>query len=336
VLAGTAAVRPGNVTNGTDVFDGWRTDSDLGPTYDFGAPVTGDITLYAPWIAEATVNTADFSAAPDNTFNVSTAAEWASAVNAINTGGDNKNYVINLTANVSIPGEEPDGSSATFRYATGLKVSLRGGGSLALASGYPDTGYLLDVWQQTVILRTTLKGKASNITPVVQVGGNGGTLIMPSGVISGNTATDSIGGVYIYGNGVFNMSGSAKISGNTGSIGGVSLNANDSGDDLATGALFTMSDNAEISDNTGSGIGGVFILGGTFIKTGGTINSNTGTGLGQLFVYQKSAGSIYSGVGRNAAVGIGVTVTGTNSAEPYTYNFVPVRTDPFWDSDAWE
>lgn len=49
VAVGTAATRPKNPTKDTYNFLGWYLDEALTQAYDFSAPVTGDITLYAKW-----------------------------------------------------------------------------------------------------------------------------------------------------------------------------------------------------------------------------------------------------------------------------------------------
>jgi hypothetical protein len=139
-------------------------------------------------------------------------------------------------------------------------------------------------------------GKISGNTAFSLYGGGGvyvaggGTFTMSGGEISGNTASyystsySHGGGVSVIG-GTFTMSG-GKISGNTTSTydngrysttstygGGVYMNGN---------GIFTMH-GGEISGNTSAIGGGVFVEGGTFNKTGGTIfgypdggsNSNT-------------------------------------------------------------
>ena len=45
----TAAVKPADPTKTGYTFDGWFTDKDCTVAYDFNAPVTDNITLYAKW-----------------------------------------------------------------------------------------------------------------------------------------------------------------------------------------------------------------------------------------------------------------------------------------------
>ena len=49
VEEGQTVDRPANPTNGSFTFNGWYTDAACTQAYDFGAPVTADLTLYAGW-----------------------------------------------------------------------------------------------------------------------------------------------------------------------------------------------------------------------------------------------------------------------------------------------
>ena len=51
VVEGEAVSRPTDPSKGEYVFGNWYTDSDLSALYDFTAPVTRDMTLYAKWTA---------------------------------------------------------------------------------------------------------------------------------------------------------------------------------------------------------------------------------------------------------------------------------------------
>jgi hypothetical protein len=199
-------------------------------------------------------NDADFGsgASITNTFNVATTAEWDSALTTISGGGNDKNYIINVTADFTVAGC----TTNSFGAANGVKVAIRGEGrTLTLSSN----GRILQIAaNQTIILGdVALKGRSfsvDNNTFLVSVSGN---FIMNSGEISGNTnhsssATTNVtargGGVYVN-NGVFTMNG-GKIS-----------------------------DNKSYAD-AGSGWarsygGGVYVDGGTFIMNGGEISDNT-------------------------------------------------------------
>jgi uncharacterized repeat protein (TIGR02543 family) len=51
ITSGGKATRPANPTRSEFTFDDWYTQEALTTVYDFNAPVTGDITLYAKWTA---------------------------------------------------------------------------------------------------------------------------------------------------------------------------------------------------------------------------------------------------------------------------------------------
>jgi uncharacterized repeat protein (TIGR02543 family) len=55
IVAGSTVSYPTNPTRGGYVFYKWYTNSTLTFTYDFGAPVTEDINLYAKWISNTDV-----------------------------------------------------------------------------------------------------------------------------------------------------------------------------------------------------------------------------------------------------------------------------------------
>ena len=97
-----------------------------------------------------------------------------------------------------------------------------------------------------------------------------GMFSMSGGTIYDN-AGERGGGVYVTPNGIFNMSGSAAITGNTGTYGGVYVDG-----------TFSMSGSAAITGNTVTGNGGgVYVDSGTFNMSGSAaITGNTVTGNG--------------------------------------------------------
>jgi uncharacterized repeat protein (TIGR02543 family) len=269
-------------------------------TADGGHTATCTVTVI-------TINDADFEpgATITNTFNVSSTAQWNTAVTTINGNGNgtsaiNKNYIINVIANFNVTGV----TARTFT-ASYIKVSLRGAGRTLTLSG---NGNLLRIGaNQTVILRDLiLKGNSSNDTSLVYVSGTRSAFIMQSGEISGNTDGGSRigggvyvadgtftmyggkisnniangtlgygGGVYLYYPGTFTMHG-GEISGNraTSYGGGVYVINN------GTSGTFTMYD-GKISGNTSTYEGGgVYLSGsnGTFTMHGGEISGNNVTG----------------------------------------------------------
>ena len=119
-----------------------------------------------------------------------------------------------------------------------------------------------------------------------------GTCNMVSGKISGNSAWDKGGGVYV--RGIFNMH-DGTISGNnvsSGSGGGVYV---------STSGTFTM-DGGTISGNnvsSGSG-GGVYVYtSGTFTMDGGIISKNNAQSGGGVYVYQNGSFNMKGGEIRN-------------------------------------
>ncbi|MDR0473994.1 MAG: hypothetical protein LBH43_10040 [Treponema sp.] len=232
-----------------------------------------------------------------NTFNVGSAAEWGEALSAISGGGNNNNYIINITADFFVTGR----SSYNFMGSvSGVKVSLRGEGrTLTLTSG-GSMAYAGS--EQTVILRgLTLRGLGSNSTSLVYVSG-GGAFTMQSGKLTGNTAS-STSGVYVGIAGTFTMNG-GEISGNTssGMSGGIIS--------VYQYGAFTMN-GGEISGNTTytGTFGGVRVNGGVvalnegaFTMSGGEISGNTGCG---VIIAANSAFDMYNGeISGNTADGV--------------------------------
>ena len=166
------------------------------------------------------------SAIVSRIFSVSNAADWDSAVAAINSGGNSKNYVINVKQDFSMQGISGD----TFT-PTDIKVSIRGDKAISLSGNGSFLGISTG---QTVIVRDLkfigLKngaGGSNNNRPLVSVSGS------------------------------FTMRGSSSISAN------VNSNNNGGGIALYEGS-FAMENNAVVSDNGSRSGGGVFIASGFF------------------------------------------------------------------------
>jgi uncharacterized repeat protein (TIGR02543 family) len=291
--AGTPVPRPvpDPVKDGY-TFLGWYSAETGGTAYTWPHTLTASVTMHAQWqVVPVNIDTEDFgpSAAIAATFDIATRGNWNAALAAIQAGGNNKNYVINLTDDVTyILGIS---GSATFGSVTGVIVSLRGNKSLELtpfanASG-DGNGSLLRIGdQQTLILReSSLVGKKDNIAALVTVL-SGGSFTMRSGKISGNSITAPSA----YGSGV-NVSGSFTMSG--GEISGNSsittISSFGGGVYVYASGSFTMS-GGEISGNSSNTTtvcfgGGVSVSGGDFTMTGGEISGNTASEGGGVFVY---------------------------------------------------
>jgi hypothetical protein len=256
-----------------------------------------------------TINEEDFGTGADiTTINVANIDQWNEAASTISSGGNNRNYVITIPADVEIPlagSTNPSFPDSTFGNATGITVSLRGDGTLTLTG---TTGYLIGIGaNQTVILRElTLKGNESGLTGSLVGVGIQGTFTMHSGKISGNKVNGYGGGAYVN-QGIFTMNG-GKISGNTASSGG--------GVYLNTGRL-TMN-GGEISGNTangayGDGGGGGVYLNGVYLRlvTGTIYGSGEVTGLKNT---ASSGAALYVGSGG------GTAQHGTFAANGTTWN----------------
>jgi hypothetical protein len=232
---------------------------------------------------------------------------WEAALAAVKGGGNDRNYVVNVTAAVT------GLASGNFGSVSGVKVSLRGPGySLALGSN----GSLITVGaNQKLILRDlTLIGKSGNNTSLVMVNGANAALVLETGAITGNVNPSDGGGVIIS-NGAFTMNG-GEISGNSGGNGGgmfitatstVTMNGGIIKDnkggyrgggvalwDPSVRPIFYMN-NGTITGNTASQGGGVSVWSGRFYMSGGTITGNTGGSVfttGNGVVYQKTGGTV--------------------------------------------
>ncbi|MDR2662645.1 MAG: hypothetical protein LBC31_06570 [Treponema sp.] len=262
-------------------------------------------------------NVEDFGlAAIDGTFNVTNTGEWNAAITAINAGGNNKNYIINLLGSVGVP-------ASNFGPVTGLTVSLRGGTLSCSDSGMN----LLTVAGQNLVIRDCiLQGDSDNGKALLKI--SGGTVQLKSGGIKDNTSTDDGGGVYVYG-GTFTMYG-GEISHNT----STGIMNRGGGVCVTSGGTFTMY-GGEISHNTSTGGGncggGVCVIsGGTFTMNEGTITCNSAAFGGGVYVesgfvvFNKAGGTIYGsdgGADANSAAmfGQGYAVYAETTIPPSKY-----------------
>jgi hypothetical protein len=252
---------------------------------------------------------------------------WTAAINDIKLNGAGKHYEITLTGDIEVAGSTGD----TFGSTSGLTVTIKGSGKLALASGGNGAHLLQIKTGQTVNLGVpggsgpTFQGKTGNNTNLVKVH-EGGRLNMFSGTITGNkgTATDGAGGVAIRSGAVFTMKG-GTISDNEAKYGGgvhmyvgdktplavftmeggtISGNkvtgdgANGGGVSLDAKCTFTMKGGSitgnSVQADEVSGGGGVFINGTncTFTLEGGSITGNS-----VQATTRGSAGGVFTGGG---------------------------------------
>jgi len=275
--------RPKDPTKDGYIFDAWYIDNGtFNFEWNFNNVPTEDMTLYAKWIGgddsepdptdteddEENDEEEEEEIIPDpNIFYVANLNEWNDAVSTINERGAG-DYQINVIANFSMNGV----TGNTFG-ATDINVTVKGSYTISLNG----TGSLLRIGNnQTVTMRDlVLRGSTSNDASLVYI--DGGAFKMESGEVSGNISPSSStvsfgGGIFIFTNGVFNMSGGAVLNNTAGHGGGVFVYTN---------GKFNMSGNAAVSGNTATDNGGgVYVNGSEFNMSGGTILNNTGTGDG--------------------------------------------------------
>ena len=213
---------------------------------------------------------------------MSNVTEWNSAVSAINSGGGNKNYIINITANFSVPG------TTSYNFTpSDLNISIRGNKTLSLSSN----GSLLRINGQRIIIRDlTLKGRKNGV--------------------DGATSDNDASLIYMYG--TVELKGTASITGNVLYRNSLSDYANaqryGGGVDLE-GGTFIMWDNSSITGNSviTSGTprswalgGGIYNYGTLIMRGNSSITNNTATANGDSYTQQRFGfgGGVFVGPGK--------------------------------------
>jgi uncharacterized repeat protein (TIGR02543 family) len=255
-------------------FGGWNTNADgTGETYSAGSSytVTGNVTLYARW-----TNTVAMT--------VSTTSEFTSALSEIRNSTDSY-FTITVTADISL-----DPQDLTLAAYADKSITLRGN-TPARTVSLSSQGSLFYVGTdvELVLEDIVLRGISNNNTPLVWVNA-GGTLVLNSGEISGNTNTDNWssntgGGVYVYSNGTFTMNG--------GVIEGNSAGAGYGGGVYIYSSSFYFN-GGRIRNNTATRGGGVYISSGSssgseFIMSEGIISGNSVTSSNANSTYSNAA-----------------------------------------------
>jgi uncharacterized repeat protein (TIGR02543 family) len=231
VAEGGKVSEPQGVTRKRYTLDGWYNGE---TKWDFANNlVTGNLTLHAKWSLDANLITLDFDGQTvDRIFEIHNTTEWNAAIGIIqgSTGG---NYLINVNDSFAVP--PSDYQSITFGNISDVTVVIWGDSQLSLSSPgyifYIGGAYNQTALQQTVVLRDiTLLGRADNTNSLVFISYFGTLEMKGNTVISGNIITySSASGVGVQVSGGTFIMESGIISGNTGIIsfagsgGGVAL-----------------------------------------------------------------------------------------------------------------
>ena len=254
--------------------------------------------------------------------NVASIEEFNSALDSIRTGGNGKNYVINITGNID--GITPLTAALTgdtgFGLAENIAITLTGNGTLNTADA--NGGMLRVGGGQKLVIdgNLTLNGRRSgqnghagdNISTAIIFVQTDGILILKNGIITGNTTSQigAVGGVQLGANSSFIMEG-GEISGNEASQRG-------GGVTTASNSAFTMNGGIISGNTAGSQGGGVVVSSNsTFNMNSGTITGNTSNaGGGGVLVqgtFNMAGGSITSNIARQSGGGIAINNDGTFS-----------------------
>ena len=272
VVKGGALAEPNEPTKTGSEFDGWYKEAALTNKATFPLSVTADITLYAKWTTEEGGNGGDLN------HNIGSAAEWNTAIAAVNTAGSNKTHTFNITKSFDLQGRT---NSIFNDELTGLTVTIKGQGipapEIRLASSSTGNLICLDAHslrpQKIILENVILKGHATNNRPVIDIG-FGGELVMEEGsLITGNTNSGAQGGgVRVLGKLIIK---GGEISGN---IAGVSSNNTGRGGGVYLSDLSELiMESGSISGNLAYGQGGAVYIGfsAEFYMKGGDILGNT-------------------------------------------------------------
>jgi uncharacterized repeat protein (TIGR02543 family) len=256
VTEGGKVTEPQGVTKNRHIIESWYRDTGFTVVWNFSTDtITADLVLYAKWIPNPVLIAADFGAEPiDRIFDVRTTAEWDEAIDIIRDNGGN--YLMNVNDNISISPSNYLSYTFSTRWDTKVavwsdkEITLLSPGSIFYFGSSETEGIKVS---QTVTLRDiTLRGRADNTAPMIQIQ-LGGTLIMKgNATITGNINNEALNcGIYV--SGTFIME-SGVISNNT------------------TRAVFLQAGAVGLWSGYSSVFGGVPAI---FIKTGGIIYGYT-------------------------------------------------------------
>jgi len=225
------------------------------------------------------------------TFAVNNVSSWIEAVNGVRSGGDNKEYTITVTGNISMP----PSTENTFGSVTGITITIEGNGSISPSNN----GVLLIIGKgQTIVVRdVTLRGRSGNASYSVVAVMNGGIFRMESNAsVTGNTIDGGGGGVWVEG-GTFIMKDNASVRGNI-------VSRDGGGGVYVKGGAFSMEGNSTVIDNKFNGRseriggGGVYVASGTFtMKDSASVQNNSiinNIGSTGYFTARSNGGGVYN------------------------------------------
>ena len=178
---------------------------------------------------------------------------------------------------LTMTGGTISGNALASDYALGGGVYVGSGNTFTMTGGTIGGSFAVDA---------NTAGRGGGIY-------NAGTINMSGGSISGNTATGDQMGGGVFNQSVFNLKGSASITGNTTLTGGgvynftghfsisdsASIDGNTAtsggGGVYSNGSGYLTMDGGSISNNTAAAGGGIGVQSGTFTMTGGSIDGNS-------------------------------------------------------------
>jgi len=201
---------------------------------------------------------------------VSNELEWIATTAIIKASGNNKSYTINVTDDLSLPGDD---STAVYNFGSteNITVTIDGSGKSITRTS---AGFLFNInSKQTFIIKDiSLDGNGIDIDkPLVCVSYSSTAFIMQGA--ASVTGANSYGNSAIeVTNGTFTMEDSSTVQGNINRGlygGGVKMN----------GGTFTMKDNSRLYNNKADGGGGIRIAGGAkvIMENNAEISGNQAT-----------------------------------------------------------
>jgi len=174
----------------------------------------GDKTVTVDWRGKTETFTVTVSDA--NSFLITNTTQWNNALSLIRDGGNNKDYTLTINGDIGVDGvTSANNGTAGLGSVSSLSITLKGSGKLYLTS----QGSILRVnTNQTLYIDSaelTLEGLKNgqnnavqdNNASVLEVIGTNAKLELKDGIISGNTSSNSGGGVSVTMYGNFTMLG---------------------------------------------------------------------------------------------------------------------------------